>query len=68
MGAPQQGPTFLHCDNRSAIQIAHNNVFHERTKHIENDCHFVLHHLLSNILLLRFISTTKQPADIFTKA
>ncbi|KAA0039637.1 putative mitochondrial protein [Cucumis melo var. makuwa] len=68
MGVPQQGPTLLHCDNRSAIQIAHNDVFHERTKHIENDCHFIRHHLLSHTLLLQSISTTKQPADIFTKA
>ncbi|KAL0550370.1 hypothetical protein IC582_014879 [Cucumis melo] len=68
MGVPQQGPTLLHCDNRSAIQIAHNDVFHERTKHIENDCHFIRHHLLSHTLLLQSISTTEQPADIFTKA
>ncbi|KAL4010616.1 hypothetical protein IC575_030118 [Cucumis melo] len=68
MGVPQQGPTLLHCDNRSAIQIAHNDVFHERTKHIENDCHFIRHHLLSHTLLLQPVSTTEQPADIFTKA
>ncbi|XP_038885766.1 secreted RxLR effector protein 161-like [Benincasa hispida] len=47
MGVPQQFATSLHCDNRSAIQIAHNNVFHECTKHIKNDCHFVRHHLQS---------------------
>ncbi|TYK26219.1 putative mitochondrial protein [Cucumis melo var. makuwa] len=68
MGVPQQGPTLLYCDNRSAIQIAHNDVFHERTKHIENDCHFIRHHLLSNTLLLQPVFTTEQPADIFTKA
>ncbi|KAL4021213.1 hypothetical protein IC575_020005 [Cucumis melo] len=68
MGVPQQGPTLLHCDNRSAIQIAHNDVFHERTKHIENGCHFIRHHLLSNTLLLQPVSTTGQPAYIFTKA
>ncbi|TYK26799.1 putative mitochondrial protein [Cucumis melo var. makuwa] len=68
MGVPQQGPTLLHCDNRSVIQIAHNDVFHERTKHIENGCHFIRHHLLSNTLLLQPVSTTGQPADIFTKA
>ncbi|KAA0062627.1 putative mitochondrial protein [Cucumis melo var. makuwa] len=67
MGVPKQGPTLLHCDNRSAIQIAHNDVFHERTKHIENDCHFIRHHLLSNTILLQLVSTIKQPADIFTK-
>ncbi|TYK08350.1 putative mitochondrial protein [Cucumis melo var. makuwa] len=68
MGVPHQGPTLLHCDNHSAIQIAHNDVFHERTKHIENDCHFIRHHLLSHTLLLQHVSTTKQLADIFTKA
>ncbi|TYK29932.1 putative mitochondrial protein [Cucumis melo var. makuwa] len=45
MGALQQSPIILDCDNCSVIQIAHNDVFHKRTKHIEKDCHFVRHHL-----------------------
>lgn len=39
MRVPITTPTPLYCDNKSVIHIARNSVFHERTKHIDIDCH-----------------------------
>jgi len=60
-------PTLLYCDNCSTIQIASNQVFHERTKHIETDFHVVREKLNTGLLKLLPVSSSMQGADIFTK-
>ncbi|GKU97911.1 hypothetical protein SLEP1_g10985 [Rubroshorea leprosula] len=68
MGIPQPSSIDLYCNNQSAMQIVHNDVFHERTKHIEVDCHFIRHHVAQRTVHLVFIGSADQPADLFTKA
>ena len=67
LGVDCSTATKLHFDNQSAIQIAHNDIFYERTKYIEIDCHFIRHHLLQGTLTLQSVSSQDQLDDIFTK-
>uniref|UniRef100_A0A2N9GQ99 Integrase catalytic domain-containing protein n=1 Tax=Fagus sylvatica TaxID=28930 RepID=A0A2N9GQ99_FAGSY len=61
-------PPILWCDNVSALAIASNPVFHAHTKHIEVDFHFIREQVLRKDLVVKFVSTNDQLADIFTKS
>ena len=57
----------LYYDNKSTINIAHNPVQHDRTKHVEVDKHFIKEKLDSGIIYTPFVSTGNQLANVLTK-
>ncbi|RDX81735.1 Protein LNK1, partial [Mucuna pruriens] len=61
------GPMKLYCDNKSAINIAHNPVQHDRTKHIEVDRHFIKEKLDNGLIFTPYVPSQGQLADILTK-
>ena len=63
---PKSIPLF--CDSQSTLHLAKNPVFHERSKHIEVDCHFLRDAILDGLITPSYVPTRTQLADIFTKA
>lgn len=68
MGLPNLPPTILNCDNKAALSIAANPVLHERTKHIEVDCHYIRDKINDGSIITQFVPSHAQLADILTKS
>ena len=68
LAIPTSNSMILLCDHKVAIDIAKNPVHHDRTKHVEIDCHFIKEKVVEGIIQLTYIPTGYQTADILTKA
>ena len=58
----------LNVDIKSALALAKNLVFHERSKHIRIKYHFIRDCLEDGSIKASHIATTNQLADILTKS
>ena len=61
-------PINLYCDNQGLIALMKDNKFHVRTKHIDLWFHFIREAVEDNKILITYIPTEENIADIFTKA
>ena len=67
-GCPQKCPLTLFSDSTSAIAMSVNPVHRERTKHIDVKAHYVREQVRDGKLQLKYVHTSVQAADTFTKS
>ena len=67
LGLDLTDPTTLHVNNQSAIVIARNPEFHDRTKHIEVQHHFLRQLVDEGHISPTYLPTGDQIADVLTK-
>ncbi|XP_074323896.1 secreted RxLR effector protein 161-like [Apium graveolens] len=63
----KQGPVTIYNDNKSAIDLAKNPVFHGRSKHIDVRYHFIRERVEWGEIVIKHIRTEDQKSDVLTK-
>ena len=61
-------PTQVLVDSQSAIDLAHNPVHHQRSKHINIKFHWLRDKIKLHVVSLKHVPTLEQLADMLTKA
>jgi hypothetical protein len=64
---PSVSAPTIWCDNLGATYLSTNPIFHVRTRHVEVDYHFFRDRVAKKEIQIRFISSSDQFADVFTK-
>ncbi|KAM2718779.1 hypothetical protein EV1_030652 [Malus domestica] len=67
LSLPQEEPTEIYVDNKSAIALAKNPVFHDRSKHIDTRYHYIRECITRKDVQVEYVKSQDQIADIFTK-
>ncbi|XP_057791180.1 uncharacterized mitochondrial protein AtMg00810-like [Salvia miltiorrhiza] len=67
LGWPQKEPTTICVDNKSAIALSKNPVFHNRSKHIDTRFHYIRECIAKKEVQVEYVKSQDQVADIFTK-
>ncbi|UYV75657.1 hypothetical protein LAZ67_13000908 [Cordylochernes scorpioides] len=60
-------PLTIYCDNRSAIDFSKNNIENNRSKHISVQFHYTRDKINSGDIIVQFVNTKENLADIQTK-
>jgi hypothetical protein len=69
LGFPQHDPTAMHVDNRTAITVGEGKeVMHQTAKHVTVQCRYLTECVQLGLIVLIYVPTHEQRADIFTKA
>ena len=63
----QKDPTKILCDNKFAIALTKNSMFHGRSKHISIKFHYIRELVKNQEIELEFCRSEDQVTDIFTR-
>jgi hypothetical protein len=59
--------TTILCENQSCIKMTENLVFHDKSKHIEIQYHYIHDMVQRGAIKLQYVSTDEWVADVLTK-
>ena len=60
-------PSIIYCDKYQCNCPSFEPPYHARTKHVEVDYHYILEKVMKGDVQVRFVGSTDQLPDIFTK-